>query len=111
MPPVTIFPWFGSVNDDVVQLQGKLYMLSKISLVSNVFTNSSWLNILDRIVLVNVYTAEIFYVLVNCVGKFFFRFLSFITLLMFIMSMSLFIKCSFIKFFGFVLLVFDAGGY
>ena len=72
MPPVTIYPWFGSLNSDVVQLQGKLFILSKISLVPNVFINSLWLNILDRIVLVNVYTVEIcrfFYV-----GTFFFTF-------------------------------------
>ena len=54
MFPVTICPWFGSVSGDVVQLQGTLFILSKISLVSNVFINSLWLNILDRIVLVSV---------------------------------------------------------
>ena len=53
MTPVTICPWFGSVNGDVVQLQFKLFILSKMSLVYNVFINSLWLNILDRIVLVN----------------------------------------------------------
>ena len=58
MSPVTIYPWFGSVNDDVVQLQGKLFILSKMSLVSNVFINSLWLNALDRIVFGNVYTVE-----------------------------------------------------
>ena len=59
MSPVTICLWFGSVNGDVVQLQDKLFILSKMSLVSNVFINSLWLNILDRIILVNVYTVEI----------------------------------------------------
>ena len=34
MSPVTICPWFGSVNGDVVQLQCKLFILSKMSLVS-----------------------------------------------------------------------------
>ena len=90
MSPVTICPWFGSVNGDAVQLQGKLFMLSNMSLVSNVFMNSLWLNILHHIVLVNVYTVEIYSVLLNCVGKFFFTFLSFIILLTFIMSMPLF---------------------
>ena len=61
MSPVTIWPWFGSVNGYVVQLEGKLFILSKISLVSNVLLNSLWLNILDDIVLVNVYTVEIYY--------------------------------------------------
>ena len=51
MSPVTICSWFGSVNYDVLQLQGKFFVLSKISLVSNVFINSLWLNILDRIVI------------------------------------------------------------
>ena len=96
MSPVTICPWFGSVNGDFVQLQDKLFILSKMSLVSNVFINSLWLNILDRIVLVNVYTVEICSVLLNCVGKLFFTFLSFIILLMCIMSMPLFTKCNFI---------------
>ena len=59
MSPVTICQWFRSVNVDVVQLQDKLFILSKMSLVSNVFINSLWLNILDRIILVNVYTNEI----------------------------------------------------
>ena len=54
MSPLTICPWFASVNGDV----GKLFILSKMSLVSNAFINSLWLNILDRIVLVNVYTVE-----------------------------------------------------
>ena len=102
MSPLTICPWFASVNGDVVQLPGKLFIFSKMSLVSNVFINSLWLNILDRIVLVNVYTVEICSVLLNCVGKLFFTFLSFIILLMFIMSMPLFTKCNFIKFFGLV---------
>ena len=89
MSPVTISPWFGSVSGDVVQLQGKLFILSKMSIVSNVFINSLWSNILDHIVLVNVYTVEICFVLLNCVGKLFFAFLSYIILLMFIMSMHL----------------------
>ena len=110
MSPLTICPWFASVNCHVVQLQGKLFIFSKISLVSNVFINSFWLNILDRIVLVNVYTVEICSVLLNCVGKLFFTFLSFIILLMFIMSIPLFTKGNLIKFFGLVLVVFDAGG-
>ena len=76
MSPVTICPWFGSVNGDVVQLQGKLFILSKMSLVSNVFINSLWLNILDRIVLVNVYTVKICTVLSNYVNKFFFTYIS-----------------------------------
>ena len=50
MSPVTICPWFGFVNGDVVQLQGKLFILSEMPLVSNVFINSLWLNILDRTV-------------------------------------------------------------
>ena len=99
MSPVTICPWFGPVNDDVVPLQGKLFILPKMSLVSNVFINSLCLNILDRIVLVNVYTVEICSVLLNCVGKLFFTFLSFVVLLMFIIPMPLFTKCNFIKFF------------
>ena len=99
MSPLTIRPWFASVNGYVVQLQGKLFILSKMSLVSNVFINSLWLNILDHIVLVNVYTAEICSVLLNCVGELFFTFVSIIILLMFIMSMALFTKCTFIKFF------------
>ena len=53
MTPVTACPWFGSVNGDVVELQGKLFILSKMSLVYNVFINSIWLNILDHSVLVN----------------------------------------------------------
>ena len=57
MSPLTICPWFASVNGDVVQLQGKLQ--GKMSLVSNIFINSLWLNILGCIVLVNVYTVEI----------------------------------------------------
>ena len=65
MSPVTICPWFGSVNGDVVQLQGKLFVLSKMSLVSNVVINSLWLNILDRIVLDNVYTVQICSVLLK----------------------------------------------
>ena len=55
MSPVTICPWFVSVNSDAVQLQSKLFILPKISLVSDVFINYLWLNILDRIVLVNVH--------------------------------------------------------
>ena len=37
MFPVTICPWFESVNGAVVQLQGKLFILSKKSLVPNNF--------------------------------------------------------------------------
>ena len=59
MSPVTIYPWFGSVYGDVVQLQDKLFISSKMFLVSNVFIVSLWLNILDRIVLVHVYTLEV----------------------------------------------------
>ena len=110
MSPLTICPCFASVNGDVAQLQGKSFILSKMSLVSNVFINSLWLHILDRIVLVNAYTVEICSVLLTCVGKLFFTFLSFIILLMFIMSMPLFTKCNFIRFFGLVLVVLDAGG-
>ena len=58
MSPITICPWFGPVNGDVVQLQGKLFILFKMFLVSNVFIIYLWLNILDLIVLVNVYTAD-----------------------------------------------------
>ena len=54
MSPLKTCPCFGSANGDIVQLQGKLFILSNISLVSNVFISSLWLNILDRIVLVNV---------------------------------------------------------
>ena len=97
MSPLIICPWFASVNGDVVQLQGKLFILPKMSLVSNVFINFLCLNILDRIVLVNVYTVEICSVLLNCVGKLFFTFLSFIILPMLIMTMPLFTKCNFIK--------------
>ena len=81
MSPVTICSWFVFVNGDIAQLQGKLFILSKMSLVSNVFINSLWLNILDHIVLLKVYTVEICSVLLNCVGMFFFTFLSFIILL------------------------------
>ena len=58
LSPVTICPWFGSVNGDVVQLQDKLFVFSKMSLVSNVFINPLWLNISDRIVLDNVLLVE-----------------------------------------------------
>ena len=68
MSPVIICPWFGSLNGDFVLLQGKLFILSKMSLLSNVFINYLWLNILDRIVLVNVYTVEICSALLNCVS-------------------------------------------
>ena len=70
MSPVTICLWFGSKNGDVVQLQDK-FILFKMFLVTNAFINSLWLNILYRIVLVNVYTVEIcsvFYF--NSVGTF-----------------------------------------
>ena len=40
MSPLTICPCFASVNGDVVQLQGKLFILSNMSLASNVFINS-----------------------------------------------------------------------
>ena len=103
MSPVTGCPWFGSVIDDVVQLQGKLFILSKMPLVSNVLIDCLLLNILGQVVLVNVYNVE------NCVGKFFFTFLSFIILLMFIIFMPLFTKCNFF-FVCLVLVVFDVGG-
>ena len=74
MSPVTICPWFRSVNGDVVHLQDKLFVFSKMSLVSNVFINSLWLNILDRIVLDNVYTGGICSVLLSCVVMFSSRF-------------------------------------
>ena len=67
--------WFGSVNGDVVQLQGKLFISSEMSLVSNVFINSLWLNIFDRIVLVNIYTVEICSVLLNCFSTRFYHLL------------------------------------
>ena len=54
MSPVTGCPWFGSVIDDVVQLQGKLFILSKMPLVSNVLIDCLLLNILGQVVLVNV---------------------------------------------------------
>ena len=93
--PVKMYPWFGSVNGDVVQLQSKFFMLSKMSLVSNVFINYLWLNILYLIVSRNIYTVGICYFLLNCVGKYFFNFLSFIILL-FITYMRLFTKCNFV---------------
>ena len=40
-------------NAEAVQLQGKLFILSKMFLVFNVFMSYLWLNILDRTVLVN----------------------------------------------------------
>ena len=48
MSPLAICPWFASVKGDAVQLQGKLFIFSKMSLVSIVFIDSLWLNILDR---------------------------------------------------------------
>ena len=110
MSPGTICPWFRFLNGDVVQLQGKLFILSKMSLASNVFLSYLYLTILDRIVLVNLYIAEICSVLLNYVGKFFCTFLSFIVLLMFILFMSFFTKYNFIKFFGLILVVYDTGG-
>ena len=112
MSPVAMCPWFGSLNVDVVQLQGKLFTLSKMCLASNVFITSLWSNILDCrfYCLLNAYTVEICSVLLKCVGKFFFTFASFIIVLMFIMSMPLFTKCNFINFFGLVLEFFDTGG-
>ena len=95
MSPVKMYPWFGSVNGDVVQLQSKFFILSKISLLSNVFINYLWLNILYLIVSRNVYTVGICSFLLNCVGKYFFNFLSFIILL-FITYMRLFTKCNFV---------------
>ena len=68
MYPVTICPLFGSVNGDVEQLKGKLFISSKTSLVSNVFINSLWLHILDHIILVNIYSAEICSIMLNCVN-------------------------------------------
>ena len=110
MPPFGICPRFGSVNDDAAQLQGKLFILSEMPLESYVIINSLWLNFLDHNVLVNVYTVKIFSVFMNCSGKSFFMFLSFIILIILIMFMPLFTKCNFIKFFSLVLVVFDAGG-
>ena len=73
MSPLTICPWLASVNGDAVQLQGNIVQdFSEMSLVSRGFINSLWLNILDRIVLVNVYTVDICSVLLNYVGKLFF---------------------------------------
>ena len=37
-------------NAEAVQLQGKLFILSKMFLVFNVFMSYLWLNILDRII-------------------------------------------------------------
>ena len=79
-----------------------------MSLVSNVFITSLRKDILYPIVLVSVCIVEIYSVLLNCVGTFFFTCLSFIVLL-FLMSMPLFTKCNFVKFFVLVLVVFDAG--
>ena len=42
MSPVTVCLWCGFANGDVVQLQGTLFVLSKMSLVSNTFINSLW---------------------------------------------------------------------
>ena len=92
-------PQFGSLNGDVEQLQGKLIILSKMLEVSNVFKYLISYSF-------NVDTGEICSVLFNCEGKFF-MFLSFIILLMFIMSMPLFTKCNFITFYGLVFVVFD----
>ena len=69
MSPVTICPWFGSKNGNVVQLQDK-FILFKMFLVTNAFINSLWLNILYRIVLVNVYTVDICCFFFNSVGTF-----------------------------------------
>ena len=63
MSPVNICSWFGSVNGDVVRLHDKLFVMSKMSLVSNAFIISLSLNILDRVVLVNVYTVYTKFVL------------------------------------------------
>ena len=99
--PVKICPWFGSENGDDLQFaQGKLYLLSKMSFVSNIFINSLCLNILDRIVSVNVYTVEICSTFLNCVARFFFMFLPFIVLLMFFMPKPLFTKYNFINLFS-----------
>ena len=67
MSPVAMCPWFGSLNVDVVQLQGKLFALSKMCLASNVFITSLWLNILDCrfYCLLNAYTVEICSVLLK----------------------------------------------
>ena len=54
MSLVTKCPWFGSENGDVVLLQGELFIVSKMSLLSNVFINSLWSNISDGIVLAHV---------------------------------------------------------
>ena len=94
----------------IVQLRGKLFTLSKTSLVSNVFINYLCLNVLDCTVSVNVYNAEICSVLLNFVGKFFFTVLSFTIFLMPIMSMPAFSKWNFMNFFGLVLVAFDTGG-
>ena len=94
----------------IVQLRGKLFTLSKTSLVSNVFINYLCLNILDCTVSVNVYNAEICSVLLNFVGKFFFTVLSFTIFLMPIMSMPAFSKWNFMNLFGLVLVAFDTGG-
>ena len=93
--PVKMYPWFGSVNSDVVQLHSKFFILSKMSLGSNVFINYLWLNILYLIVSRNIYTVGICSFLLNYVGKYFFNFLSFIILL-FITYMRLFTKCNFV---------------
>ena len=103
MSPVTICPLFRSVSGDVVQLQGKFFILYKMSLVSMVKYLTPYC--------FNAFTAKICSVLLNYVGKFFFTFLLFIILVMFIMSMPLFTKCNLVRFFGLVLVVFDAGGF
>ena len=67
-----MFPniWFGFVNGDIVQLQGMLFALFKMTLAPKLFINSLWLNVFDRIILVNAYIAEIFFVIMNCLGTF-----------------------------------------
>ena len=70
MFPVTTYPRFKFVNGDVAQFQSKLFILYKMSLVSNVFINSSLLNIEDGIVLVNVDTVEIYCFIELCIYVF-----------------------------------------
>ena len=55
MFPVKICPWSVSVNGGVLQLQGKSFIFSKISLVSYAFLSYFLLNILDCSLLLNVY--------------------------------------------------------
>ena len=64
---------------DVVQLQGKLFMLSKMLLLSNVFVTYWWLNILDQ--LRSITTTNDLQVLDPCLFMLVINFWSFISFL------------------------------